>query len=91
MMNKRGVYTQIVKFFEDHSKEATSQVISKLLIKLMQNYDSKRDPQVIANLMNIISAHLYEDYNNISQDINHHIGIERLEFQSILHNEFLPN
>ncbi len=57
----------------------------------MQCYDSIQDSQLMANLMNLISSHLYECYNEISQDINCSGGKEKSEFQKILHNEFLPN
>ena len=87
---ERYIFT-VLNFFENHREEDTSQAVSKLLITLMQNYDNIQDSQLFANFMNLICAYLYEDYNTISQDINHFTGKEKLEFQCILHNEFLAN
>ena len=57
----------------------------------MQSYECIQDSQLMANLMNLISAHLYENYNNTSQDINCSAGKGKDEFQNILCDEFLPN
>ena len=57
----------------------------------MQSYDNIQDSQLIANLMNLITAHLYECYNDISHDINCSAGKGKDEFQNILCDEFLPN
>ncbi|NGX32342.1 MAG: hypothetical protein K1060chlam4_00383 [Candidatus Anoxychlamydiales bacterium] len=99
MNNKKGkkiilywnIYVQVENYFEKHRDVDPFVLVNKLIIKLMQSYDKIQDSQLIANLMNLISSHLYECYNDISHDIDHSTGNEKVNFKNILHNEFLPN
>ncbi len=65
------------------------------MLKLLKNYDSIQDSKLISDLMNYTRVFIDESpldtYNDCYNDIDLISEKFRLEFVSILNNEFLAN
>ena len=88
----------VINYLEKNRWDDMPKLVSRLIFKLMQNYENKifiKDTKLRTNIMNFISsllgACLHEDFNNVSKDSDRTREKERIEYDMILNNEFLLN
>ena len=89
------MYECVIEYFEHNKEGDVPTLASKLILKVMQNYNNIQDKIIIYNILNLARNYLnekaFDDYNEGGQDVEHLSGKKKHEVEMILMDEFIAN